>query len=89
MFLTSIYIANTTNTIVWSKTTLNYQMMVERYPNLKEEVGGSDPGFEISSLADGKLARWSSTSYALALARRPFVSKKTKQYITVTTLLIQ
>ena len=25
----------------WSETTSNYQMMVERYPNLKEEVGGS------------------------------------------------
>jgi hypothetical protein len=29
-------------------------MMVERYPNLKEEVDGSDPGYEISSLLDGK-----------------------------------
>jgi hypothetical protein len=28
--------------------TLNYWMMVERYPNLKEEVGGSIPGWEIS-----------------------------------------
>jgi hypothetical protein len=35
---------------VWYETTLNYQMMVERYPNLKEEVGGSNPGYEISSL---------------------------------------
>jgi len=26
-----------------SKMTLNYQMMVERYPNPKEEVGGSNP----------------------------------------------
>jgi len=24
-------------------------MMVERYPNFKEEVGGSNPGYEISS----------------------------------------
>jgi hypothetical protein len=29
-------------------------MMVEGYPNLKEEVGGSNPGCEISSLLDGK-----------------------------------
>jgi hypothetical protein len=29
--------------------TLNYEMMVERYPNLKEEVGGSNPDCEISS----------------------------------------
>ena len=42
----------------WSEMTLSYQMMVERYPNLKEEVGGSNPGCEISSLLDGKLARW-------------------------------
>jgi hypothetical protein len=41
----------------WSKTTLNYWVMVERYPNLKEEVGGWNPDYEISSLPDGKLAR--------------------------------
>ena len=34
--------------------TLNYWMMVERYPNLKDEVGGSIPGCEISSLLDKK-----------------------------------
>ena len=28
--------------------------MVERYPNLKETVGGSIPGCEISSLLNGK-----------------------------------
>jgi hypothetical protein len=33
-------------------------MMVERYPNIKEEVGGSISGCEISSLPDGKLAKW-------------------------------
>jgi hypothetical protein len=32
-------------------------MMVERYPNFKEEVGGSNPGYEISSLPDGKLVK--------------------------------
>jgi len=53
--------------------TLNYRMMVERNPNLKEEVGGSIPGCESSSLPDRKLARWSSASYALALACRPSV----------------
>ena len=42
----------------WSEMTLNYRVMVEGYPNLKEEVGGSNPGCEISSLLDGKLARW-------------------------------
>jgi len=60
----------------WSETTLNYWMMVERYPNLKEEVGGSIPACEISSLLDEKLAKWSTTSCALALACRPSVSKK-------------
>ena len=59
---------------IWSKTTLNYWMMVEGYPNLKEEVGGSDPGCEISSLPDRELAKWSTASCALALACRPFVS---------------
>ena len=37
-----------------SKMTLNYWMMVERYPNLKEEFGGSNPGCEISFLLDRK-----------------------------------
>ena len=32
-----------------------YWMMVERYPNLKEEVGGSIPGCKISSLLDKNL----------------------------------
>ena len=57
-------------------------MMVERYPNLKEEVGGSIPSYEISSLHEGKLARWSTVSYALALAYRPTVSKKEMNKIT-------
>jgi hypothetical protein len=44
-------------------------MMVERYPNLKEEVGGSFLDCEISSLVDKKkLARWSIASYTLTLA---------------------
>jgi hypothetical protein len=64
--------------IDWSETTLNYWMMMERYPNLKEEVGGLIPGFEISSLLDKTLARWSTASCALALASRPSVSKKKK-----------
>src|ERR1700737_1792034 len=33
---------------------MTYRLMVEGYPNLKEEVGGSNPGCEISSLFDGK-----------------------------------
>ena len=48
---------------------------MERYLNLKEEVGGSIPGCKISSLRDEKLAKWSTASCALALACRPYVSK--------------
>jgi hypothetical protein len=51
--------------ILWSEMTLNYWMMVERYSNLKEEVVHSIPGCEISSLHDGKLARWSKVVYCL------------------------
>ena len=57
----------------WSKMTLNYRMMVERYPNLKEEVSGSNPGCEISSLLNRILARWSIASCALELACQPSV----------------
>ena len=60
----------------WSKTTLKHMMMVERYPNLKEEVGGSIPGCEISFLLDKKLVRWSIASCAMTLACRPSVSKR-------------
>ena len=38
-----------------SKMSLNYWMMVERYPNLKAKVGGSNPSCEISSLLAGNL----------------------------------
>ena len=60
--------------ILWSETTLNYWMMVERCPYIKEEVGGSVPDCEISTLLDKKLVRWSTASRALALACRPYVS---------------
>jgi hypothetical protein len=51
-------------------------MMVERFPTLKEEVGGSIPGCEILFLPDGKLARLSIVSCALTPACPGFVSKK-------------
>ena len=35
--------------------TLNYQMTVERYPNMNGGVGGSIPGYEIFSLLDRKI----------------------------------
>ena len=53
-------------------------MMVDRYPNLKEEDDGSIPGSEISSQLDGKLVRRSTASCALTLAYQPSVSKKDK-----------
>ena len=34
---------------LWSETTLHYWMMVDGYPNLKEEVDGSIPDCEITS----------------------------------------
>jgi hypothetical protein len=58
--------------------TLKYWMMVEGYPNLKEEVGGSIPDYEIFSLHE-KLTGWSSASYVLALACRSFFSKRKKE----------
>jgi hypothetical protein len=54
-------------------------MMVEIYPNLKEEVGDLILGCEISSLLEEKLTRRSTASCALALACRPSVSKKGKR----------
>ena len=42
--------------MIWSATTLNYWTMMERYPNLKEDVGGSIAGCEMSSLLDGNLS---------------------------------
>ena len=56
--------------------TLNYWVMVEGYPNLKEEVGGSDPGCEISSLLDGKTCQVVNCLLCLVLACWPSVSKK-------------
>jgi hypothetical protein len=41
----------------WYEMTLNYRIMVERNPNLKEEVGSLIPGCEISSLPDGKICQ--------------------------------
>ena len=61
-----------------SEMTQNYWMMVERYPNLKEEVGNSISNCKISSLIDRKLARWSTASCALALACQPSVSNEIK-----------
>ena len=48
---------------------------MERYPNLKEEFGGSIPGCEISFQVDIKLTGWLIASCALALASRPSLLK--------------
>jgi hypothetical protein len=66
--------------------TLNYWMMVERYPNPKKEVGGLISGCEISSLLDRKHARWSTASFALTLACRQSVSKKKEKKETKLTI---
>ena len=66
----------------WSETTLNYQTMMERYPRLKKEVGGLIPDCDISSLLDRKVVKWSTTSYALVLGCRPFVSKRRRKQRT-------
>jgi len=50
-------------------------MMMERYPNLKEEVGNSAPDCGISSLPNRIIAKWSIASCALALACWPSISK--------------
>jgi hypothetical protein len=56
-------------------------MMVERYPNLKEEVGGLIPGYEISSLFDGKLARRSTASCCGVGLSVFFLTKKKKKKV--------
>jgi hypothetical protein len=52
-----LFVFFTKETYKRSKMTLNFWMMVERYPNLKEEVGGSIPGCEISSLLGKKTCK--------------------------------
>jgi hypothetical protein len=42
---------------------------------LKEEVGSLNPNCDITSLPNGKLARWLTASCALTLACRIFVSE--------------
>ena len=65
-------------------------MMVKRYPILKEEVGGSIPDCKISSLLWHKLAKWSTTFYALTRACQPSISKwnKNNRNDKSTTLVI-
>jgi hypothetical protein len=62
--------------------------MVERYPNLKEEVGSLISGCEISSLHDEKLTRWLIASCALALACWPSASKIKIKKITMKVIAL-
>ena len=62
----------------WSETTLIYWMMVERYPNLKEEVSGSIPSCLLSSLLDINFPGGQLPPYALVLACWPSISNKQK-----------
>ena len=77
----------TLNMIFSVRDDLKYWMMVERYLNFKEKVGGSIPDCEISSLPDRKLARWSTISCALALACWPSVSEYLYTIFSVTYYL--
>jgi hypothetical protein len=66
--------------------TPNYWMMVERYPNLKEEVGGSIPDCEISSLLDKKNLLGNQLHHVLWYRPIGLLSqkeKRNKQYLEV------
>ena len=39
---------------IWSEMTLNYQMIMERYPNVKREVGGLNHDCEVFSILNGQ-----------------------------------
>jgi hypothetical protein len=61
--------------------------MVEGYPNLKEEVGGSILDYKISSLLDKKLAGWSTTSCAWRWHVSLLLKYKTKNNNFMVTVL--
>jgi hypothetical protein len=65
-----------------SKMTLKNWMVEERYPELKEEVGNSIPGCEISSLLD-KITSRVVICLLSTIACRPSVSKKEMKKETV------
>ena len=59
-------------------------MMVERYPNLKEEVGGSIPGCEISSVLDKKDLQDCLLCFGVGMLASVSKKKKKKNGIKVT-----
>jgi hypothetical protein len=59
-FCFSERVCNSKPNICWSRTTLNYRMVVERYPNLKEEVDNlipevKSPLYLMENLSGGQL----------------------------------
>lgn len=67
---------------IWFEMTLNYLMKVDLYPNLKQEVGGSIPNYEIFSLLNKKkLARWSIASCAINIGLYTFLCQKRRRKI--------
>ena len=54
-------------------------MMVERYPNLKEEFGSLIPNYDISSLPNGKLAKWSIALLACCLKKKKKEKRNAKK----------
>ena len=72
----------------WSKTTLNYWMMVEEYPTLKEEVlAFRFPAMKSALCLTNYWYRWSTALCALAIACRPSVSK-TKTRVSTFSMMI-
>ena len=71
----TMFYPNVIKPVVWSEITLNYWIMMERYPNLKEEVGSSNTGCENSSLSNRILPSGHLPPVLKALACLPSVSK--------------
>jgi hypothetical protein len=60
--------------------TLNYWMMMERCPNLKEEVGGSIPDYEISSPLDIKTCQMVNCLMCFGASMLAFYLKKEEAF---------
>ena len=69
--------------------TLNEWMMVERYPDLMEEVGNSVPGCEISSLLNTKFAKLVNCLMCFGVGMAPFYLKKERMKSTITFIMTQ
>jgi hypothetical protein len=58
-------------------------MMVKRYPNLKEEVGSSIPGYEISSLLENKTCQVVNCLLCFGVGLSAFCLKKKRKVVEV------